>query len=251
MNITKEMTVAMGKLIKEIGPILKTMDVPTSQTQSYRAVSDREVKTKVGQALAENGFAIFPTKVDATEQVVVAKNKYGDEKSNVFVSVKTEYVLSHISGGFITLQGYGHGVDSQDKAAGKATTYALKYLLLYLSLAPTGNEEDFTETRPDDAPPVTVVPPPKQTPPVTKTTPQQSITNFEAQKAAPPKAEQVTTAPVVKSGKHQLKVGDEKWPRVLAWIVANKGLGLEGLLNGLRANNEFGDDVITEINKQL
>ena len=38
--------------------------------------------------------------------------------------------------------GYGHGVDSQDKGAGKATTYALKYALLYSFLTPVGKIDD-------------------------------------------------------------------------------------------------------------
>lgn len=274
MNLTPEMTTAMGKLIAEIGPILKTMDVPTGGQNSYRAVSDKEVKTKVGQALATNGFAIFPTKVDATETFLTSKTQYG-EKQSVFVSVKTEYVLSHTSGGFVTLAGYGHGMDSQDKAAGKATTYALKYLLLYLSLAPTGNEEDFPETRPDDMPPVTVVPPPKTpTPPKpdpVKPTPTQAVQSFESQKPAsvqsspaptpataqpapkpastdPSTQTQVNAAP---KAKYQLTVTSEKWPRVLEWVIANKGLGLEKLINGVKANNDFGDDVVEEIKKQL
>jgi hypothetical protein len=35
-----------------------------------------------------------------------------------------------------------YGVDSQDKGAGKATTYALKYALLYSFLVPTGDIDD-------------------------------------------------------------------------------------------------------------
>ena len=48
------------------------------------------------------------------------------------------------------LAGYGHGVDNQDKGAGKATTYALKYALLYMFLIPTGKIDDADTTHSDE-----------------------------------------------------------------------------------------------------
>ena len=51
-------------------------------------------------------------------------------------------MLIHESGETLELCGYGHGIDSQDKSAGKATTYALKYCLLYTFLVPTGKIDD-------------------------------------------------------------------------------------------------------------
>jgi hypothetical protein len=54
-------------------------------------------------------------------------------------------MLLHESGESIELMGYGHGVDTQDKGAGKATTYALKNCLLYTFLTPVGKIDD-TET---------------------------------------------------------------------------------------------------------
>ena len=48
--------------------------------------------------------------------------------------------------------GYGHGIDSQDKAPGKATTYALKYALLYTFMVATGKIDDADSTHSDDIP---------------------------------------------------------------------------------------------------
>jgi hypothetical protein len=64
--------------------------------------------------------------------------------------VKTTYLLLHESGESMELQGYGHGVDSQDKGAGKATTYALKYTLLYTFLVPTGKIDDSDNDHSDN-----------------------------------------------------------------------------------------------------
>jgi hypothetical protein len=72
------------------------------------------------------------------------------QKQSVFTSVKTKYLLLHESGESIEISGYGHGVDSQDKAAGKATTYALKYALLYTFLVPTGKIDDADNENSDN-----------------------------------------------------------------------------------------------------
>jgi len=49
-------------------------------------------------------------------------------------------------------------VDSQDKGAGKATTYALKYALLYTFLIPTGKIDDADNSHSDETP----APPPQK-----------------------------------------------------------------------------------------
>ena len=56
----------------------------------------------------------------------------------------------HESGETMEICGYGHGIDSQDKAAGKATTYALKNALLYTFLTPVGKMPDTDETHSDE-----------------------------------------------------------------------------------------------------
>ena len=63
----------------------------------------------------------------------------------------------HESGESIEICGYGHGIDSQDKAAGKAQTYALKNALLYTFLTPVGAIEDTDSVHSDTIP----VPPAK------------------------------------------------------------------------------------------
>jgi hypothetical protein len=56
----------------------------------------------------------------------------------------------HESGESVELAGYGHGVDPQDKGAGKATTYALKNCLLYTFLTPVGKIDDTETTHSND-----------------------------------------------------------------------------------------------------
>ena len=74
-------------------------------------------------------------------------------KQSIFTEVETKYLLLHTSGESLELCGYGQGVDTQDKGAGKATTYALKNTLLNMFLIPTGVDTDNTHSDEYDVPP--------------------------------------------------------------------------------------------------
>jgi len=116
---------------------------------TYNGVSDKDVKETYSKAMADNGLCILPIGIE--DDIKVSRweetNNYGTkQKQSIFCSVKTKYLLLHVSGESQEISGYGHGVDSQDKAAGKATTYALKYALLYTFMTPTGKIDDSDNT---------------------------------------------------------------------------------------------------------
>lgn len=140
----KEITKAILAVMRSVKGIDKTLTVGTGAS-SYKGVSDKDVKNIIGEAMEKNGLCILPIGVEAKTQVDrwVENTNYGEKtKQNVLTEVKTKYLLLHESGESIEVEGYGHGVDSQDKSAGKATTYALKYALLYMFLVPTGTIDD-------------------------------------------------------------------------------------------------------------
>jgi len=148
-----ELIKAVLKVMAEVKNIEKSMTVGTGNA-SYKGVSDKDVKLKIGEAMQSNGLALFQTKVTPTIRVdrweeMDSYSKAMKTKQSVFTEVVTEYLLAHESGETITISGYGHGIDSQDKGAGKATTYALKNALLYLYLVPTGTIEDTDKTHSD------------------------------------------------------------------------------------------------------
>lgn len=125
---------------------------------SYSGTKDQDVKEVFNDALADNGLCILPidikeeTRIDRWEQedFYNGKSKGLKTKQSVFTKVTTTYLLLHESGESIELNGYGHGVDSQDKGAGKATTYALKNCLLYTFLTPVGKIDDADDTHSDE-----------------------------------------------------------------------------------------------------
>lgn len=144
---------AILNVMRTVKNIEKSMTVGTGSS-AYKGVPDKEVKLIIGKAMEENGLTILPIGVDAKTQISrwsePEYNGVQKQKQSVFTEVTTKYLLLHESGESQVIEGYGHGVDTQDKGAGKATTYALKYALLYLFLVPTGSIDDTDNTHSDD-----------------------------------------------------------------------------------------------------
>ena len=128
---------------------------------SYNGTKDQDVKEVMNSAMAKHGLCILPTNVESTikvsrweevDQWSKSTPKAIKQKQSVFTEVVTKYLLLHESGESIELSGYGHGVDAQDKGAGKATTYALKNCLLYMFLTPVGKIDDTDTTHSETIP---------------------------------------------------------------------------------------------------
>ncbi len=151
-NIVK----AISKAMSEIENVEKNLNVGTGSS-SYKGVADKDVRSAMRKVLINNGLVMIP--VDIEPKVTVSEWDQEEEwqgkksikhKTQVLTEVLTKYNLIHESGESIIVMGYGHGVDSQDKSAGKATTYALKYALLNTFLVPTGDIDDTDNTHSDN-----------------------------------------------------------------------------------------------------
>ena len=141
---------AVIAVMKAVNGIEKNSEVG-SGIYTYKGVRDQEVKLIYKKAMAENGLCVFPTGVKSKTRIDRWEDN-GKQKQQVFVETKTKYLLLHESGESMELAGYGHATDPQDKAAGKSTTYAMKYMLLYLFMTPTGNIDDSDLTHSNDIP---------------------------------------------------------------------------------------------------
>ena len=149
----------MENLIKAINAVMadcenveKNLNVGFGNN-SYKGVADKDVKLLINRSMRANGLAIFPIKIDSNLHIERWEETYNTQvkrKSQAFTEVTVTYLLAHESGEKIEIQGYGHGVDSQDKSAGKATTYALKYALLYQFLVSTGEIDDADKIHSND-----------------------------------------------------------------------------------------------------
>ena len=150
----KNLIKAVNAVMPEVSNIEKNLNVGAGKA-SYKGVADKDVKYLVSKSMQKHGLAIFPIKIDpklSIERWQEDTNYGPKQKQQVFSEVLVTYKLIHESGEEIELQGYGHGVDSQDKSAGKATTYAMKYALLYTFMIATGEIDDADTTHSEATP---------------------------------------------------------------------------------------------------
>lgn len=144
----KEISKAIISVMKAVKGMEKNSKVG-SGSYGYSGTKDQDVKEVFNTELEKAGLCIMPIDIEETTQI----DRWSEgtkQKQSVFTKVKTKYLLLHTSGESIELAGYGHGVDAQDKGAGKATTYALKNCLLYTFLTPVGKIDDAETTHSND-----------------------------------------------------------------------------------------------------
>ena len=145
---------AIIKVMAAVKNIEKAATIGSGQN-SYNGVKDRDVKEVFNTEFVKNGLCILPIGIEddvKVERWAEDTNWGTRQKQSVFCSVKTKYLLLHESGESMEICGYGHGVDPQDKASAKATTYALKNALLYTFLTPVGDMPDTDTVHSDSVP---------------------------------------------------------------------------------------------------
>lgn len=154
---TENIYTAMVNVMNEVKNIDKSLTVGDGKA-SYKGVADKDVKMIIGQSMAKNGLVCFPISIEPTVKIerwnetqTYNGQQYEKVKQSIFTEVLAKFKIVHaLTGDSIEIVGYGHGVDTQDKSAGKATTYALKNALLYSFLVPTGAIDDTDKTHSND-----------------------------------------------------------------------------------------------------
>jgi len=144
----KQLAKAVLQVMKEVKGMEKNSKVGAGTRSSYDGTKDQDVKEVFNNALCNAGLCMLQIGIEEETQIDrwEEETNYGKkQKQSVFTKVITKYLLLHESGESVELAGYGHGVDAQDKGAGKATTYAMKNALLYSFVTPVGKIDD-TET---------------------------------------------------------------------------------------------------------
>lgn len=140
MNIYEK----MAEITAEINTVAKNLQVDTGKGKGYKAVSEADVLAAVKPIEKKHGVYSYPYEreiVDSGE--LVNQTQYGERKS-LFLRVRTvyRYVNTEKPDEYIDIVTYGDGVDSQDKAPGKAMTYGDKYALLKAYKIQTGDDPD-------------------------------------------------------------------------------------------------------------
>lgn len=143
MNIYKKMQLATA----QIETVAKNLKVEMVKG-SYKAVGEGDVLRAVKPIEADLGIYSYPLsrKVIETATLTTVREYNGNktESNQLFMRLETVYRFVNVDNPeeYIDITTYGDGVDSQDKAPGKAMTYADKYALLKAYKIETGDDPD-------------------------------------------------------------------------------------------------------------
>lgn len=143
MNIYEKMSQITDELVR----IAKNLQVGVGKS-SYKAVGEADVLASVKPL--ENKYRVYsyPTKREIvySNEFTTTSEYNGEvkEKLTMFMRLKTTYRFINIDKPeeYIEVETFGDGVDTQDKAPGKAMTYADKYALLKAYKIETGEDPD-------------------------------------------------------------------------------------------------------------
>lgn len=109
----------------------------------FKVRSADELVDRIRPLANELGLLIYPAAAHGTGEVV--KDEDGGGGTYACVTVTTR-IKALSDGTYIDVVGFGLGVDNQDKAGGKAGTYAMKTGLVQALLAGGAEDTDDTDT---------------------------------------------------------------------------------------------------------
>lgn len=159
MNIYEK----MSAITEEISRVAKNLNVGMGKS-SYKAVGEADVLAEVKPAERKFNVYSYPFSreivkdecysVDKVFEDKKEETKTTETKLSMFMRVKTVYRFVNMDkpDEFIDIVTYGDGVDPQDKAPGKAMTYADKYALLKAYKIETGDDPDQNASQPMSKP---------------------------------------------------------------------------------------------------
>lgn len=150
MNIFEK----MQKVTDEMSVVVKGLNVQVNKTSSYKAVGERDILDNVKPLETKYGIYSYPysrkvidsdTLVKETEFINSRTDDVTTTKTNtLFMRIETIYRFVNVekTDEFVDITTYGDGLDTGDKAPGKAMTYADKYALMKAYKISTGDDPD-------------------------------------------------------------------------------------------------------------
>ena len=148
MNIFEKML----HIQSEIPTVAKNLKVETGKnSRPYKAVSERDVKDAIKPLEEKYGVYSYPYKKELIEQTILEQQTQNGVRKSFYIRERVTYrfINVHKPDEFIEIDGYGDGIDTGDKATGKADTYASKYCLMSAYKISTGDDPD-AQPSPDE-----------------------------------------------------------------------------------------------------
>lgn len=134
----------MSAITNELGVIAKNLNVDMGKGKSYKAVQEKDVLDAVKPVEEKYRVYSYPKERKVIDSGILEKEtQYGVSK-NMYLRIETIYEFVNIDNPEekITMTSYADGIDSGDKATGKAMTYSDKYSLLKAYKIATGDDPD-------------------------------------------------------------------------------------------------------------
>lgn len=144
MNIYEK----LQAITSELGVVEKNLNVEITKTRSYKAVSERDVLDNVKPLETKYRVYSYPIERKVIDSdVLVKENEYNGNvtKTNtLFLRMEVTYRFINIDNPeeYVDVKTFGDGLDTGDKAPGKAMTYADKYGLMKAYKLSTGDDPD-------------------------------------------------------------------------------------------------------------
>jgi hypothetical protein len=124
----------LAEVMKEVGYIPKN---GWNANQSYKFAAATDVADKVRDAFSARGITCVPSSMEVTDS-----RRSVSDKQDV-VTIRVTWLITDSESGYATsIQSFGSGADTGDKAVYKAMTGALKYALLMAFQIPTGDDPE-------------------------------------------------------------------------------------------------------------
>lgn len=134
----------MSFITDEIGVVIKGLKVQINQKSSYNAVSERDILDNVKPIEKKYRVYSYPVERNIVDSGILTKNTdYGESKS-LYMRLEITYRFINMDNPseYVDIKTYGDGIDTGDKAPGKAMTYGDKYALMKAYKISTGDDPD-------------------------------------------------------------------------------------------------------------
>lgn len=134
----------MSAITNELGVVAKNLNVDIGKGKSYKAVQEKDVLDAVKPIEAKYRVYSYPKEREIIDNGILEKETQYGTTRNLYLRVKTTYEFVNLDNPSekITMTSYADGIDSGDKATGKAMTYSDKYSLLKAYKIATGDDPD-------------------------------------------------------------------------------------------------------------
>lgn len=134
----------MSAIVNELGTVAKNLSVDLGKGKAYKAVQEKDVLDAVKPLEEKYRVYSYPKERKVIDNSILEKDtSYGVSK-NLYMRIETTYEFVNLDKPEekVTMVSYGDGIDSGDKAPGKAMTYSDKYSLLKAYKIATGDDPD-------------------------------------------------------------------------------------------------------------